>query len=121
MGLSEMQSSVLNCRKVLGLAMDHGEEDDFAPPSRRTRRPHANEFHDSGLMSDKSSFRGASTAASHPEMSSGLNLSFGFTPMQFEKLDLRGNHKPGPGREGMGLSEHAIESLVLSGTFISGK
>lgn len=94
--------------------MEHGEEEDFAPPSRRTRRPHANEFHDSGLMSDKSSFRGASTAEMHPEMSSGLNLSFGFTPMQFEKLDLRGNHKPGPGREGMGLSEHAIESLVLS-------
>lgn len=94
--------------------MDPREEEDFAPPSRRTRRQNATEFQDSGLMSDKSSFRGASTAASHPEMSSGLNLSFGFTPMQFEKLDLRGNHKPGPGREGMGLSEHAIESLVLS-------
>jgi len=93
--------------------MNQAEDDaEFMPSQRRRGR---NELQDSGFMSDKSSYRGASTAASHPaEMSSGLNLSFGFTPMQFEKIDLRGNHKPGPGREGMGLSEHAIESLVLS-------
>eukprot|EP00439_Symbiodinium_sp_Y106_P009970 s4495_g1.t1 len=87
-------------------AMNQAEDDaEFMPSQRRRGR---NELQDSGFMSDKSSYRGASTAASHPaEMSSGLNLSFGFTPMQFEKIDLRGNHKPGPG-------EHAIESLVLS-------
>eukprot|EP00913_Durusdinium_trenchii_P017834 g16759.t1 len=94
--------------------MDPREEEDFAPPSRRTRRQNATEFQDSGWkpqffpcdtgeaedLFHTAKHVCASTAASHPEMSSGLNLSFGFTPMQFEKLDLRGNHKPGPGREG---------------------
>eukprot|EP00931_Biecheleriopsis_adriatica_P065100 TRINITY_DN39724_c0_g1_i1.p1 TRINITY_DN39724_c0_g1~~TRINITY_DN39724_c0_g1_i1.p1 ORF type:complete len:1898 (+),score=373.96 TRINITY_DN39724_c0_g1_i1:40-5694(+) len=109
--------------------MSHGEEDDtFAPPPRqstgRGRRPAAHtqedDLHASGMFSERSSLRGGtatSTAHSQPVgdmFTSGLNLSFGFSPMQLEKIDLRGNHKPGPNRDGSGLSEHAIESLVLS-------